>query len=50
MSRADESEDSFDSLNTDTESESSLPALYEDDHDGIENDCEEAEDSTVYSG
>ena len=50
MPRADESDDSFDSLESDTESESSPPALCDDDDDGEENDSEEEEDWTVYSG
>ena len=50
MPRADESDDSFDSLDSDTESESSLPALCEDDDDEEENDSEEEGESTVSSG
>ena len=50
MQRADESDDSFDSLYSDTVFERSLPALCEDDDDEEENDSVEEEDWTVYSG
>ena len=44
MPRADDSDESFDYLDSDTESESSLPALCDDDDDEEENYSEEEED------